>query len=491
MRKRFLLLTSSLLVDRTFLYTDLLDTLSESGEVYVWAASAGDEQNSSVWKDSSAKVEHFPEVGSFPEFPHNYIRRLNEYVWDYRIPLASRWSMMRHVRDNKLELSIRILKFPARILAALRTERIIESGLEKLLLSHSRSDEAERRLRELRPSVVVMTGPFQFEQPAIFSAAKKLGIPTLAYIPSWDNVTTKNRMVFDYDGYLVWSEQVKNELNEVYPNTRDKPVYVVGASQYDVFKEESYWLPRDEFLAKQNLDPSLPVILYAIGSPNFLQEHHGAVEMAKRVANGELGDVQMLVRPHPIHDNAELHELFDRFAPKVRLQHTPNAGKPLVERTQDEEQITEWVNTFRHADVVINLSSTVSIDAALFDRPVVNLDFDPQPGHKDAQLIYEINHKWNHFKPVAESGGVTLVKDYDELVSSVKNYLEHPELHREKRASMVKYVCEFIDGKCGERMAAAIDDYANRHGSAIGLRRDEQPRGPRTTNIPVSVRTSR
>jgi len=36
------------------------------------------------------------------------------------------------------------------------------------------------------------------------------------------------------------------------------------------------------------------------------------------------------------------------------------------------------VNTFRHADVVVNFSSTVAIDAAIFDKPVVNLDFDPE-----------------------------------------------------------------------------------------------------------------
>ena len=93
--------------------------------------------------------------------------------------------------------------------------------------------------------------------------------------------------------------------------------------------------------------------------------------------------VQLLVRPHPIHDNAEMKELFDPYRPKVRLQETPNTGKALTKRTQDELQIVEWVNTFRHADVVVNLSSTVTIDAAIFDKPVDNLDFDPQPGQAD------------------------------------------------------------------------------------------------------------
>jgi len=458
-RTKILLLSSSLLVDRVFLYTNLLETLKQSGDVTIWATSAEDDQNSSVWNKTDAKVEKFPKIEPFREFPYNFLRRLNEFVWDYRFPMPSRTSMRRHVRNKKQEFLIRALKLPAWILAMLGTENLIENKVEKLLLNFPRSDEAEARLRQLQPDVIVTTGPFQYEQPAIFAAAKKLGIPTLAYIPSWDNVTTKNRMLFKYDGYIVWSEQIKKELREVYPYTKNQPVYIVGAPQYDVFKQDRFYQSRADFCRAQNLNPELPVIVYAIGSPNFLQEHHGAIDLAERIFRGDLGKVQMLVRPHPIHDNAELHEFFDRFAPAVRLQQTPNAGKKIAKRSQDKEQIIEWVNTFRHADVVVNLSSTVTIDAAIFDHPVVNLDFDPQPGARDQELIKDINHKWNHFQPIAESGGVWLVNNPDETVGAVKNYLKNPALHHAKRQWITNYVCGYLDGKCGERMANAIKEF--------------------------------
>jgi len=172
--------------------------------------------------------------------------------------------------------------------------------------------------------------------------------------------------------------------------------------------------------------------------------------------------VQLLVRPHPIHDNAEMKELFEPFEPRVRLQATPNAGRALTERTQDEYQIREWVNTFRHADVVVNLSSTVTVDAALFDKPVVNLDFDPQPGKGQQDLIKDINHKWNHFKPIAESGGVWLVNDFNEMETAILTYIHSPTLHTENRKWIVDHVCGFSDGNCGERMATAISDFVAR-----------------------------
>jgi len=459
-RTRILLLSSSLLVDRVFLYTNFLDTLRQTSDVTIWATSAEDDQNASVWSKTDVPVEKFPKIEALPEFPHNALRRLNEFVWDYSHPLPSRTSMQRHVRNKKQEIFVRALKLPARILALLGLEKTVENKVEKRLLDVPRSAEAEARLKELQPDVIVTTGPFQYEQPAIFAAAKKLGIPTLAYIPSWDNVTTKNRMLFKYDGYIVWSEQTKKELREVYPYTKDQPVYVVGAPQYDIFPQVRFHQTREEFCRAQNLDPALPIIVYAIGSPNFLQEHHGAIHLAERVFRGELGKVQMLVRPHPIHDNAELHEFFDKFAPAVRLQQTPNAGIKVSARSQDKEQIVEWVNTFRHSDVVVNLSSTVTIDAAIFDHPVVNLDFDPQPGAADQELIKDINHRWNHFKPIAESGGVWLVKTPDEMVNAVRNYLKNPTLHRAKRQWITNYVCGYLDGKCGERMAKAVLEFS-------------------------------
>jgi glycosyltransferase involved in cell wall biosynthesis len=469
--KRILLLSTSLLVDRVFLHTELIDALATANKVSVWATSFGEGGDDAGWSGVNADVEPFPGVRAFREYPHNYLRRLNEYVWDYRFPLPSRVSMLKHVRDKQTRLRIRALKGPAKLLAGLGTQGFLENNLERLLLAYPRSPEAEQRLMRDRPDVIVTTGPFQFEQPAIFAAAKKLNIPTLAYIPSWDNVTTKNRMVFKYDGYIVWNKRTKIDLHRFYPETRGLPVYVVGAPQFDIFRQERIFQSREDFCRGQELDPSLPLIVYAIGSPNFLKEHYGPIYLAKRIAEGHLGDVQMLVRPHPIHDNAEMRELFERFGPRVRLQTTPNAGKDLTRRSQDETQIREWVNTFRHADVVVNLSSTVTIDAAIFDKPVVNLDFDPQPGSADQELIKDINHMWNHFKPIAESGGVWLVNDFEEMENAVAGYLKQPELHREKRKWLAEYVCEHLDGENGRRFADAVVDFARfRSNSAASAR---------------------
>ena len=457
---RVLVLSSSLLIDRILLHTRFLSELESRASLGIWASSYENPRFRPSWNDCPADVQGLPAILPFKEFPYNYLRRLNDFAWDFRLLPPSRISMWNYVRRKQLSRSIRALRLPARLLSLTRTEERFERALEKLLLRYRRSPEALQRLRVDRPDVVLTTGPFQYEQPAIIAAAKNLGIRTMALIPSWDNVSTKNRMGFTYDGYIVWSDQIKQELHRFYPFTRRTPIYVVGAPQFDILFQERFFLSREAFCEMQGLRPELPIIVYAIGSPNFIPgERYGALRLAESVMRGDLGDVQLLVRPHPIHDNGELRSLFKKFAPRVLLQQTAEVGAALTARSQDKRNITEWVNTFYHSNVLVNLSSTATVDAAIFDCPVVNLDYDPEPGQPNQKLIKDINHCWTHFKPIAESGGVTLVNDSSETIQAIRSYLADPELHREKRRRIAESVCGYLDGQCGQRMAEAVLEF--------------------------------
>lgn len=458
-KPRLVVLSSSLLTERMLLHSSFLDGLENRADVQIWTAS-----DTARTHNSSARevIQPMPRIEPFPEFPYAYLRHLNDYAWDARLKSPSRTSMMQHVRGKTLSVPLRALKGPASLLAALRVEEEFESWLEKVLLSRERSPEATRRLINKRPAAVIATGPQRYEEPAVIAAAKRLGIPTLALITSWDNLTTKNRIPFRHDGYLVWSEQMRAELHEYYAYTRGRPVYVVGAPQFDVFFQRELRQDRQTFCNSVGLRPDLPIVLYALGSPNFLKEHHGAAALAERLERGELGNVQLLVRPHPVFDNGDEVRAFHRFGERVRVQRTGLVGLPTAGRSQSPGEIVDWVNTFYHADVVVNLSSTATVDAAICNRPVVNLDYDPEPGQPNAGLVNDVNHLWTHFKPIAESGGVRLVHSLDEMVAAIRLYLSNPMLDTEKRRRIAQHVCGFVDGHCGARLAEAVLDFVKR-----------------------------
>jgi hypothetical protein len=457
-----LLLSSSLLDDRKILYTGMLERLSAEARPRVWAASAGDPATMSVWEDAGVEVAPLPAARPSRGLPYVWLRRANEFAWDRRLAPPSRLSMMRHRRAERMTPRLRVQRLAGNAVAAVGLEERLEGWLEEFLLREERSPEAAYRLRARPPDVVVVTGPNRAPEPPVAAAARRLGIPVLAAIHSWDNLSTKARMTFPYDGYLVWSERMREELHHFYPATRERPVRIVGAPQFDPFFDPRFHQPRDAFLRAQGLDPRRRTIVHALGSPNFLRELQGALSMAERVAAGDLGDVQLIVRPHPQYDDGAEAEALSGYGDRVIVQRVGRPGAPITGRSQDAAQIVEWVNTFRHADVVVNLSSTVTVDAALFDVPVVNLDFDPSPEGTDHELVKDVNHRWTHFQPLAESGGVWLVESIQEMVEAVRSYLARPELHRAGRRWIAEYVCGFTDGRCGERTAEAILELAVR-----------------------------
>lgn len=463
---KLVVLSSSLLTERMLLYSSFLPAIEKKASVHIWTTASRNLQQPKATNGNHIIVESFPAIQPFKEFPYNYLRRLNEFTWDFSLQAPSRISARKHLENQTLPWHTRLLEYPAWLLAKLGVEQMLENSLEKLLYTYPRSPEGTQRLNELRPQALLAMGTFRYEEPAITAAAKTLGIPTLAFVTSWDNPSTKHRMVFRYDGYAVWSQEMKAQMHDFFPHSRHVPIYVVGAPQFDVFYQSQFEQTRAEFCHENQLDPALPIVLYALGSPNLIPEMTAVRCIADHIAQGKLGQTQFLLRPHPLHDKGQELDALRGFHPRVVVQDTGQRGLHRSARTQNDAQIRQWVNTFRHSDVIVNLSSTAAIDGALFDKPIVNLDFDPEPGQHKQALVKDINHLWTHFKPVAESGGLWLVNNLAEMIEAIRTYLLQPELHREPRRKMAEFVVKFMDGDSGTRLAEALLDFVQRQSDA-------------------------
>lgn len=451
-------LSSIFSIDRILLHSGFIESLAQSATPAVWSRAVLEDS----FADNNGNTRYFELISDTHSIPHwlTLFRHFNDYLHDHQglsVSRQSHWQLRESMTSPFVE---RVLHSAAKPFAALHAESWVEKKVEAAMLRYAQSSSALKRLGEAKPAAVVAMSPFKPPQMSIVAASKQLGIPTIAYISSWDNITTKTRLVFQYDAYIVWSDQMKRELQGFYPPSRTKPIYVTGAPQYDVFAKPQHLQRRDVFFRTNGLDPDRPLIVYCLGSPNIIREDFGAFEFIERIySSKDLSSLQVIVRPHPgFYDNGytELDKIKNRF-PVVQIQ-SPHRHWHKVP-FQGQESIDEWVNTLRHSDVVINLASTISADAAVCDKPIVNLDFDPQPGGPNQKLVNEINHRWNHFKPVAESGGVWLAASMEDVMTAVRTYLKHPELHRDERKWIVNHVCGSVDGFAGKRIAEAISDF--------------------------------
>ena len=97
------------------------------------------------------------------------------------------------------------------------------------------------------------------------------------------------------------------------------------------------------------------------------------------------------------------------------------------------------------------VSSTITIDAACFDTPVVNVAWDgfsTVPYEKSCKRYYN----FNHYKKIVETGGVTVAQNLEETLQQIQRYLDDPTLEAAGRARIRDEQCYKLDGRSGERI---------------------------------------
>ena len=111
------------------------------------------------------------------------------------------------------------------------------------------------------------------------------------------------------------------------------------------------------------------------------------------------------------------------------------------------------LETLFYSSLVVCPPSSMSIDAAFFDKPVINICFkEDDDAHGRINDYYEMTH----YKKILDTRGVRLVYNQEDLIYWVNGYLERPEIDRAGRDTMVKQQCWKTDGKSGERVAMFV-----------------------------------
>ena len=247
-------------------------------------------------------------------------------------------------------------------------------------------------------------------------------------------------------------------------------VTVAGAPQFDShFRDRT---PRAEFFRRIGADPDRRLIALTT-TPRSLYSHHDHVlrTLVKAMESGELANAQVLVRLHPRDEFDAYREFLD--TPHVIIEKpfrdTVQVADGLAIDVMPEHQ-KHLGDTLCHADVVVNVASTITIEACIFDTPVVNINFDgPDESAyvKSARRYYSFTHYVN----ITSRGSVRVAKSPEELVRDVANYLADPSLDAAGRKQVVIDQCQFTDGRSAERVVQLVLDELD----AAGVRQAAGP----------------
>jgi hypothetical protein len=322
-------------------------------------------------------------------------------------------------------------------------------GIRKLLNRHDRvadklPEVAQYReiFQKLKPSVLFCTHQRSLEVIPAVLAARQLGIPTSTFIFSWDNLTSKGRFVAQFDHYFVWSDLMRMELLKYYPDVLEENVHVVGTPQFDPYNNDSLLWTREEFCRQLDFDPARPIICYSGGDAGTTPEDQlHAKTLLDLIRQGKIkGNPQVMVRPAPV-DFSGRYDQLARDYPEMRfcmpkwLKMESNNWSTVVATDEDVQFLA---NVTHHADLNVNLASTMTMDFAIHDKPVVNVAFDFANPPLFGVPYLNYYYQFEHYRPVVELGAARIADSPEALAKHVNAYLEDPSLDREGRRKFVE-----------------------------------------------------
>ncbi len=441
---------------RNFLYTGVLDEIRREAKVTLLSVVPNSDLESQM-------REHCHEFIGLRETPeHSVVENIREVLdmahgrWLWSKAAQYRWD----VHDIEANDDGRYWKRAVK--KAMCRPFVSRSGLgllSKLERASSKAlrttDEYVRLFQKIKPSLV-FNGSHVHANVAIqaVQAAQWLGIPTVAFIFSWDNLTSQGRIIPDYDYYLVWNEGLQNQLLQIYDFVKPEQVIVTGTPQFDFhFRPEFRW-SRREFCTKVGADPKRPIVLYSTGMANHMPGEDLVVESLAKMLRQmkDVGSPQLLVRVYP-KDHTKRFDEVKRRNPDVLFPEIPWERAWLTPHMEDTYLLT---NTLRHVAVGINVASTVSLELCMFDKPVINVGYNP-PGVNISPLDYARYYDFDHYRPVVQSGAVTVAWTEDEMRQLLRKALTQPQADRAKRQMLIESMFGHrLDGYSGTRVAHCL-----------------------------------
>jgi hypothetical protein len=337
--------------------------------------------------------------------------------------------------------------------------------LEALLFPGTQYDAVFRRYA---PSLVVTGTPGSIAADAhLLRAARRFRVRTVCVVLSWDNLTSKGHMAAVPDDLIVWNDIMKREAREFHDYPPDR-VHVAGVAHFDVYARPEAPGDRERFFRRHGLDPDRRLITFGTITPWLFPYNADIAEiLARAIAEGRFTQpVQLLVRLHPQvlqpgtqhTENVERYQAIAETYPHVHLDVPKVKSRALMwDLAQDD--MHHLAELMRHSDVTVNAGSTLTIDSAIMDTPIVNVGFDGDREVPYAQSVVRI-YDFTHYANIVRTGGVRIARSADELIKHINAYLEDPSLDREARARIVSEQCFRIDGHSGQRVGRLLLEMA-------------------------------
>lgn len=294
-----------------------------------------------------------------------------------------------------------------------------------------------------------------FDEPEIhfLREAKKRRVKTIGLINSWDKATARSAIRLWPDKFIVFNDFVRDDLIN-YHDVNKKDIFVGGIPQYDQYYS---FVPqeRSEFFKSIGISLDKKLIVYAAVGGMFGDSDWIMIDTLYNLKErGRFGEnTEILVR-FPPNDFFDEKELAKRPHLKYVYPGVRFSKKRGIDWDMGFAELDHLSNTLFHMSLLIGYASSIGVDAAFFDRPVIVINYEVRKASMaKSPSLY---NNMEHYKKAYESGGIRMVNSEEDLVLWINKYLDNPQIDRDGRRKLVETQGKFLDGKSGERIGSFI-----------------------------------
>jgi len=279
-----------------------------------------------------------------------------------------------------------------------------------------------------------------FIAPLLY-AAETLNIKTSAFIFSWDNLASKGRMAGNFDFYLVWSNLMKQELLTFYQSVNENQIAVVGTPQFEPYVLNKYGYNKDSFQNKFRLDPDKPTIFFTCNDASSENDPSYLELLAEFIVQKKLvKDVNLIVRTSPAEEPTRFENYIKKYPfitwnfPDWNISREGHQ-EAWTQRVPSVADLNDLKSLLQHCDLSVNVLSTITLDAFIFDKPVINPVFGNETnGWFDDQKFL----KYEHLSKLVDSDSTDIVKNEKEYLEAINRVLNHMDTKKEQRAKFIE-----------------------------------------------------
>lgn len=302
-----------------------------------------------------------------------------------------------------------------------------------------------------KPKKILFLHAHANQDKGLLIIAKLFKIKTCALISSWDNPTTKLVLPVKFDTFFSWNKFNKREICYL-NNIKKKDVLITGVPQYDNY---NYFIRnkkkfKNNYKKKFNIGSKKIICLFmpSLGFFNLDTQKKIIIKIYEKLAI--IDNYFLHVRLHPGTEISGLNynnfcksKIYFEYPEKITIA---NSSKDILKFSETENNSLEKVLV--SSDITINFSSTTSIDAAYFDKPIINLNLN-----MDNNDTISWFYKFSHYKQLTKFNGTSFCKDFNSVFASIDKYIKNAKYKKDGRQLIKKYYCHYNDSLSGTRIS--------------------------------------